>query len=712
MSQTYSLSSIYRTISLLFAITFVMPSFAENSKSTAITESDSIYKQINLSDVYISSGKVYGKLSELPVSITTLSSTDLKMRNVTNIKDFSLMVPNLFMPDYGTKLTSPVYIRGIGSRINSPSVGLYVDGIPYFEKSTFDFDFADIASIEVLRGPQGTIFGRNTMGGIINVTTHSPVNYEGTHINLSAGNYGQVQTSLSHYGKFNSKWGYSVTGNYIHHNGFFTNKFDNKKADKLNSGGGRIRLAYQHKGVDLSIVSGYEYSDQSGYPYMKVDTASHKPTEVNYNGDSFYRRELSSNGVILNVTRDHFIFTSRTAYQYYKGHQGIDQDFSPASLYYINQKETQHMISQELEFKNNHEGRFNWIAGLFGFYQGLDKQVKMDNLADAKPVQIANTTTDKYYDNPSYGASVFAQASVKDILIPNLTLTAGARLDLEYSDLKYTFYKISAKGTSLADEFKHSLKHTQISPKFALQYQIRKKQNIYATVTKGYKAGGFNTSFATKEERSFKPEDSWNYELGTKLSFAEGRFITDLTLFYIDWNNQQIYQPLSTGKGSLLKNAGKSVSKGVEWSGNWQIIPGLNLQGSYGYTHATFKKYTNKDKDYAGNFLPYVPEHTIAGNINYTYYTKDIKWFNRIYLSLQYNGVGPLYWNDNNSMKQDFYNTLAARAAISKDRLTVALWAKNLTGSDFSAFYFEALGNSYIQKGRPRTFGVDISFSF
>ena len=712
MSATYYLSLRMKFITLIAVCVMSMPLFAKNGPDTEISDNDSIYKNIQISDIYISSGKVYGKLSELPISVTALSSTDLKMRNVTNIKDFSLMVPNLFMPDYGTKLTSPVYIRGIGSRINSPSVGLYVDGIPYFEKSTFDFDFADVASIEVLRGPQGTIFGRNTMGGIINVTTHSPANYEGTHLNLTAGTYGQVQTTLSHYGKINDKWGYSLTGNYIHHNGYFENKFDNKKADKLNSGGGRARLTYRNKGIDLNIISGYEYSDQSGYPYMKVDTATHKPTEVNYNGDSFFRREMSSNGVVLGITRDRYIFTSRTAYQYYKGHQGIDQDFSPASQYYINQKETQHMVSQELEFKNAKDGKFLWIAGLFGFYQGLDKQVKMDYLAEAKPVQTANTATDKYYDNPSYGASVFAQGSVKDLFIPKLTLTAGARFDLEFSDLKYTFYKISAKGTTLADEFDHSLKHTQVSPKVSLQYQFAKKQNIYATVTKGYKAGGFNSSFVTEEERSFKPEDSWNYEIGTKLVFADGKVHTDLALFYIDWNNQQIYQPLSTGKGSLLKNAGKSVSKGIEWSGNWEIMPGLNLQGSYGYTHATFKKYTNKDKDYAGNYLPYVPEHTVASNLNYTYYAKSAKWFSRMYFSLQYNGVGPLYWNDANSMKQDFYNTLAARAAISKDRLTVALWAKNITGADYSAFYFEALGNSYIQKARPRTFGVDVSFSF
>ena len=117
------------------------------------------------------------------------------------------------MPDYGSKLTSPVYIRGIGSRINSPSVGLYVDYVPYFEKAAFDFDFFDIKRIEVLRGPQGTLFGRNTMGGIVNIVTTSPMDYQGNHINLSAGNYGTYSLNAGHYGKINDKLGYSLALN-------------------------------------------------------------------------------------------------------------------------------------------------------------------------------------------------------------------------------------------------------------------------------------------------------------------------------------------------------------------------------------------------------------------------------------------------------------------------------------------------------------------
>jgi Outer membrane receptor for ferrienterochelin and colicins len=139
-------------------------------------------RSIFLDEVVVQSFKQNKSYRMEPISASAFSSTGIVNRNITGIKEFSALVPNLFIPDYGSKLTSPVYIRGIGSKINAPSVGLYVDGIPYFEKSAFDFDFSEIDRIEVLRGPQGTLYGRNTMGGIINVFTKSPLEWQGSSL--------------------------------------------------------------------------------------------------------------------------------------------------------------------------------------------------------------------------------------------------------------------------------------------------------------------------------------------------------------------------------------------------------------------------------------------------------------------------------------------------------------------------------------------------
>lgn len=150
--------------------------------------------------VVIASPKETGKLRELPNAVSLISQKDMQINQITTLKNVSALVPNFFMPDYGSKITSAVYIRGIGSRINTPAVGLYVDNIPYIDKSAFDFNFYDIERIDILRGPQGTLYGRNTMGGLIKVHTRSPFSYQGTDVKLSYGSKSNYRSaSLTHY---------------------------------------------------------------------------------------------------------------------------------------------------------------------------------------------------------------------------------------------------------------------------------------------------------------------------------------------------------------------------------------------------------------------------------------------------------------------------------------------------------------------------------
>ena len=159
--------------------------FHLNGQETYFTADSALLRMIELEEIVIKASKDNVTYKSIPASVSVISSLSVAENQIQSLSDISAMAPNFFMPDYGSKLTSPVYIRGIGSRINSPSVGLYVDYVPYFEKAAFDFDFFDVKRIEVLRGPQGTLFGRNTMGGIVNIVTASPMDYKGTNIDLS-----------------------------------------------------------------------------------------------------------------------------------------------------------------------------------------------------------------------------------------------------------------------------------------------------------------------------------------------------------------------------------------------------------------------------------------------------------------------------------------------------------------------------------------------
>lgn len=662
-------------------------------------------RQVELDEVVVQSFKQNRDLRLEPLSASSVTGTAIQNRNITGIKEFSSFIPNLYMPDYGSKLTSPVYIRGIGSKINAPSVGLYVDGIPYFEKSAFDFNFTEIDRIEVLRGPQGTLYGRNTMGGIINVYTKSPLRYQGNNAWLSNGNYGYKDYSLSRYSKIGEKLGYALSGNYNSMDGYFTNLYTDKKADNQKAGSARIRLEWQPtRHLSIGLMSSFDYSKQGGYPYAVCDSLTNKPGDVNYNDYSFYKRTLSTTGYTMEYRGNGYSLSSKTAFQYLSDHQGIDQDFSPQSIYFARQDQKQRMVSEEFNIKSTKASRYTWLFGAFGFWQGINNTVILDYLSK-------DYSTRKLYDTPTYGVALYHQSTIDNLLTNGLSLTLGVRYDYERASTDYLSYKDTKNSSEQVDDFYSKLNFSQVTPKIALQYLFSSTGLLYATITKGYKTGGFNTSFERKEDRSFLPESSWNYELGAKHPFLDNRLRAEVALFLIDWKNQQISQTLPSGKGSMLTNAGQSESKGVELSLQGNPVNGLMLQMNYGFTHATFKEYKDnkngKEINYSGNYLPMVPSHTFALGADYTF-SNPCPHIDRFLISTNYTGTGRIHWKEDNFVSQSYYGQLNCNVSITKGFVTFAIWAKNITNTQYTAFYFESMGKGLAQKGRPFTIGGNI----
>ena len=507
---------------LLFAFIFlVINAFAEEADTIAKTP-------VVLNEVIVQSFKQSGNLYSLPISASTISKTDIQNRNVLDIKDISSFIPNLFMPDYGAKLTSPVYIRGIGSKINDPSVGLYVDGIPYFQKSALDFDMNEIESIEVLRGPQGTLYGRNTMGGLINVYTKSPLQYQGWYVSASGGNYTNLNATLGYYGKANNQFGYAISGNYNHTDGYFLNHYTGKNADAMDAGSGRIRLEWKPQpNLAIRLTQNVDYSNQGGYPYAPVDSTN-KTGDVNYNEYSSYIRTISSTGLSLTYTAEQFSLNSQSSYQYLSDKQSIDQDFSPQPVYFATQKQKQSTYSEEFNIKSSTSHWYQWLFGTFAFNQQINNNVGLN-------YEKQNYSTQKLYDMPTRGISVYHQSTFNNLLTNGLSLTLGIRYDYERASNDYTAYKDSVDSHQpLGNPYFSQLSFSQLTPKVTLQYTFPSSQMIYASVLKGYKTGGFNTSFERDEDRSFEPEYSWNYEVGAKGRFWQNRIHAELCFFYID----------------------------------------------------------------------------------------------------------------------------------------------------------------------------------
>jgi len=664
--------------------------------------------EVELSEVVVGASKDNLKLKEMPASVSFLTNRRLEANHVMALPDASVVVPNLFMPDYGSKLTSPVYIRGIGSRINAPSVGLYVDGVPYFEKAAFNFDFFDVERIEVLRGPQGTLYGRNTMGGIINIETRSPFDQEGTNLKISAGTYDAYKVNANHYNVLNEKVGYSLSVNYVNNGGYYNNDFLNSSADNLTSLGFRNKLIVKLSSkLTIKNIASFESSSQGGYPYARYDSTLNSDVSINYNQQSLYERDMFSDAFVVDYAGDGINVKSTTSYQLLDDLQEVDQDFTSDSTLFANQDQIQNMFSQEVIIRSNNQSNYKWLFGGYGFMQTFDKRVDVD-------IYNANMKVIKKYDHMIYGGALFHQSTINNLFINNLSLTAGVRLDYEKDTEDYLYDRGIAGNFSTVDDTTGTLESLVVLPKFALKYSFG-AATIYTTVANGYKTGGFNSTFDDDrpQDRTFDPEYSWNYEVGVKTSFFNKMIYANAAAFYIDWDNQQIYQTNPSGYGSRITNAGQTVSKGAELSLQAEPFCGYNVSLNYGYTHATFSSYVvDSTESYTGNFLPFIPRNTLAAQVNKTFHLNNSKLLDNIKVNLLYKGLGNLYFNEENSAEQKFYGVLNAKLSFVKNNLQLDIWGRNLTNENYYTHFFSVYNNYFVQTGRPVNFGVDLKIKF
>ena len=795
---------------LLLAMALFASNYAMADKTYTIPEDTT--KVIDIEEVVvIASPKETSKLRQLPSSVSLISQKDMQANHITSLKSASSIVPNFFMPDYGSRLTSAMYIRGIGSRINTPAVGMYVDNIPYLDKSAFDFNFYDIERIDILRGPQGTLYGRNTMGGLVKVHTRSPFSYQGTDVKLSYGSGNNHRSaSLTHYHRISERFAFSAGGYYEGADGFFTNSFLNKKVDDMQAGGGRIRaiwFASDDWKFDFNV--NYDYTDEGGYPYYN------KENQIAYNRESTYRRGLLNTGLNIEHQAENFIFNAVTGFQHLNDRMHMDQDFSPSDTYTLEQKQHINSISEEITFKSKPGKAWQWTTGLFGFYQNMDVtspvtfrkdgigmlngmlgsvipnkiEVSMGgpmmmNILPSLAITDGEMPIDGKFTTPQYNVALFHQSQFKDLFgKEGLSFTVGLRMEYEHMKMDYNSgtslgYTVGIKGemtqmghvireiemmpaTPLTVESRYqgeiSKDYVQLLPKFALQYDFNNnKSNVYASISKGYRSGGYNyqmfsellqsslrndmmrqskdaimakvpqqfvgmvaDKFPTPGENpevksavEYKPEYTWNYEIGTHLSLFDGKLQADLAAFYMQTYDQQLSQMAESGLGRITVNAGESESYGVEANLVASLNKNLQLNASYGYTEATFVKYNaGKDEDYSGNYVPFVPRHTMNIGGSYSFYFNN-SWAKSLTLGANATGAGKIYWTEANNASQDFYTSLNGYISLKTQSVQIDLWGRNLTDNEYTTFYFETMGRGYEQRCKPLQVGVDVRLHF
>ncbi len=711
-----------------------------------------IQDSVTLAEFTISASKEQLVLREQPLASYRINTQSIEKKQVYSLKDISALVPNFYIPDYGSKITSSIYVRGISSRMNEPSVGLYVDDIPYLDKSSFDFDFYDIASVTLLQGPQGTLYGRNSIGGLVKINTLSPLDFQGTKLSLSYGNYNDIKANASLYQKLTNKLGLSVAGYYNSNDGYFTNTYNDEKNSSQDFGG-RAKLDWRlsekwKANLNLCI----DYTTQNAYPYKNLSTGN-----IDYNEDGNYWRNMATAGLKLQHSDKNILFTSTTGFQYLNDEMNIDQDFTAAPILALTQEQKEQIITQEFVFRSKNNSAYQWVFGAFGFYKKNKVDAPMKIYADWLRLVMGMPSTLSFddllvpgdFDMRNTGVAAYHQSSYT--FFKKLTATAGLRLDYEKTSIDYHTemglenMKMTRPGMPApiplgsyiysANNY-NSHEATQLLPKIALQYALNSDNNIYISVSKGYKAGGYNYNtlstflqdsvkvlginrVASRELGEipeaviyYRPETSLCYEIGTHLTPIANKVLINAALFYTQIDNQQMSTTADNGS-RMITNADEVESYGAEVSLLAKITKQLSINTAYGYTHSTFKKYVDdtNNTDYSEKYVPFAPQNTLSVGATYDLIINK-KFLDKISFSAQYTGIGKIYWNEENSIAQNFYGTLNGEIAFVKKAFELSVWSKNILDKDYNTFYFESLGNSFVQQGKPLTFGVKAKFSF
>ncbi len=663
---------------------------------------------IKIDEVIIDAGKTRQKIQKIPLSVTAVSAKQIETLKIDNLTSLNGFVPNLFMPEHGTRLNTDVYIRGIGVSKGEPSVGVYVDDIPYFDSGTLNFELADVNKIEVLRGPQGTLYGRNTMGGLIKVYTPEPVfRWKGT-FKLDYGNYNQQKAVGGLNIPITQKLSLLTDIAYAHKDGFFTNRYDGSRPDAMDTYTGRIKMLYKiSDSVKIRMVTGYEKNNQAGFPYAVYDSLNQTAMPIDYNRSSAYDRVFFSGGIFMNYKARNFDVNFSGSYQNLVDNYEIDQDFLPVDIYFIDMERDNQAYVEELTFKSKSANKLQWIAGLFSFQRHLYKDVWVDITTSHGIMQLYKT-----YDQNIDGGALFGQLSLP---FDKWLFTAGLRWDMEKSRMDYNYDVNVANRNIHKDDFVHYLSYNQLLPKLGLTYTTGKHINIYAGITKGYKAGGFNATIERSEDETYQPEYTWNYEAGLKSTWLNHKLTANMSLFYIDWKDQQVVQSVPSGRGIMIKNAGYSTSRGFELEARLKLNSTFDISCALGYTDAEFDVYKkNETVDYSGNYIPLVPKFTYGTSAGYNFWLNG-RYVKFVKLNVNYTYFGKFYWEVSNEAYQDAYSLLNVDMRIAlKNKISLGLWGKNLLNTSYNRYYFtiSTLHKAYVEPARPMQFGGYVKVKF
>lgn len=748
-------SNLY--LAMLASATMSPPVLAQNSGSSVIEE------------VSVTAERRSQSLQEIPLAISSVSGEKVEKALITRTTDLSARSPGLQV-SRGRLGEPKVVIRGIGGSVidniaASPKVAMFIDDVYVSRGSGMDMTLFDIERIEVLRGPQGTLYGKNAIGGAINIVSRAPTDEFEAKANVTAGNYNELSTRLMVGGPLANKFSGKVLLGSKKRDGFTKNLTTGNDLSVEENYFGRATLRYELEDWDLRASVDYERNPQNpgtamhiggstGYDVLNlggaVGTVVFSPADrYEVTNDIDGEQSQSSLGVSFKESYqgDDISFDSITAYREVENTYVRDTDQSPNSEAFdlsplgiptfapleivLGAQEESWTTSQEFRFSSAEAGSYSlngrlfWTTGLFLLHdEGSRIEPLFVNLLVEPQIQSLELEGDT--------AALYGQATYS--LRDDLDLIAGLRYSYDTKKAlhntmnPYTLFF----GNEAFTDVEIEKSWTSFTPKLTGNYRISEDVSTYATFSRGTLGGGFNFGPTTAEDAqtlSFDKELADNYEMGLKVSTFDGRLTYSLAAFYIDYQDLQV-QSISSSGTTTTANAATATSHGLELEATLYATDALKIDLNYAYIDATFDEFCEEaitdgslkgeaciadgGLDNSGNQLQFTSEHTYNAFVDYLIAETDVGSFTA---NLSYSYFSERYFGPDNTAGQGGYSLIDTNLSFDSidGKWSAAFWGKNLRGEeynvDFQRYGSTADGAAYVQ-GAPRTYGLTVAWNY
>ena len=676
-------------------------------------------ERIVLPEVTVVAQKEPAKAQKLPVSLTAVTADTLERSGVSIISDASVNAPNVIFTEFTARKLSNARFRGVGASPANPSVTTFLDGVPQLNANTSSVQLVDVDQVEFVRGPQSSLFGRNTLGGLVNVSSTRPSLSAWTgRIVAPFGNFGSREVRGSVSGPLASNVGLSLAIGHDERDGFSKNVMTGRTIDDRKATYGKAQLLWAptQEWETRLIVSG-ERSRDGDYSLHDLAALRSNPFTVARDFEGRQDRDVKAGTLVARHHGAKLTFTSTSGLVHWKTMDVTDLDYTPLSLITRDNAEKATQFTQEFRLAGSpvtlsDKATLTWQAGVFAFSQDFEQDAVNTYsafvLSQFAPFPIRQHTPKGTIDE--FGLAAFGHTTLT--FNNRWDVSVGARADRERktANLRTYFDPAFAPETTVDTE----RRWTNVSPSASIAYRLNENHMIYASGTRGFKAGGFNP-VAPPDAAMYDEEHTWNAEGGVKTMWADGRVRLNAALFYIDWTDLQLNVPIPGGGGQVfISNVAGATSRGVELEVTARAAQGIDVFGSFGHTKARFSGGSvSSGADVSGRHVPFTPDYTASLGLQVTRHVgSNALAFGRAELVTR----GAFKYDEANTQGQDAYSLVNLRAGVEIRKVLVEGWMKNALDKAYIpvAFAYPQLAQSGFvgEMGAPRTFGITLGIRF